>query len=491
MTNPVESAVLEPGITEGPRRTFIPRPGGHVVIVLPRGEAIRNFVYSGCIEALRAGGTRVSVISVRPNDAIWSDLSTEVGDGTLSELRLWRERYPVRLLREVLDVCHGRWLWSEAAKERWRLRDAEATTATARLKRAGKKAVARVLAHRPGIRLLERLERAASRRLRVSDEYLDLYRALKPTLVFNGSHVHSAHAIPAIEAAQWLGIPTAAFVFSWDNLTSQGRMMPPYPHYVVWNEALRRQLLEIYPDVPAERVYVTGTPQFDCHFRPEFHCGREEFFRRIGADPARPLVFYATGMPNHMPGEERIVEQIADVLAGIEGPVKPQLLVRVYAKDRTRRFDEVRKRRTDILFAEVAWEKNWLTPKREDASMLANTLRHYALGINVASTVSLELCMFDKPVINVGYNPPGVPESELSYARYYEFDHYKPVVRSGAVEVVRSPDAMKPAIVRALREPAAASQQRRSLVQSFFGDTLDGRSGERVARVLARLAVPA
>src|SRR5690606_2970208 len=193
----------------------------------------------------------------------------------------------------------------------------------------------------------------------------------------------------------------------------------------------------------------------------------------------------------HMPGEERIVEQIADVLAGIEGPVKPQLLVRVYAKDRTRRFDEVRKRRTDILFAEVAWEKNWLTPKREDASMLANTLRHCALGINVASTVSLELCMFDKPVINVGYNPPGVPESELSYARYYEFDHYKPVVRSGAVEVVRSPDAMKPAIVRALREPAAASQQRRSLVQSFFGDTLDGRSGERVARVLARLAVPA
>ena len=141
----------------------------------------------------------------------------------------------------------------------------------------------------------------------------------------------------------------------------------------------------------------------------------------------RPIVLYSTGMANHMPGEPEIVEEIADMLKEIEGDKKPQLLVRVYPKDLTGRFEELKHRRTDILFPKIAWEEDWLTPKFEDSYALVNTLRHSALGINVASTISLELCMFDKPVINVGYNPPSVDEKNLAYADYYEFDHYRTV----------------------------------------------------------------
>ena len=63
---------------------------------------------------------------------------------------------------------------------------------------------------------------------------------------------------------------------------------------------IRRQLLGIYPHVKADQVFATGTPQFDFHFRREFHWTREEFCERIGADPHRPIVLYTTGMPNHM-----------------------------------------------------------------------------------------------------------------------------------------------------------------------------------------------
>ena len=51
---------------------------------------------------------------------------------------------------------------------------------------------------------------------------------------------------------------------------------------------------------------------------------------------------------------------------------------------------------------------NWLTPLREDGALWSNMLRYCDVGINVASTVSLELFMFGKPTINVAYNPPGV-----------------------------------------------------------------------------------
>jgi len=295
-------------------------------------------------------------------------------------------------------------------------------------------------------------------------------------------------AIQAVQAAQWLKIPTAAFVFSWDNLTSQGRIMPPYDQYLVWNEALKEQLLDIYDTVRPERVFVTGTPQFDFHFRPEFHWSRKEFCSRIGADPARPIVLYSTGMANHMPGEPQIVEGIARILREMTDLGSPQLLVRVYPKDQTGRFEEVRRRNVDVLFPAIPWEPAWLTPCPEDAHLLTNMLRHAAVGANVASTMSLELCMFDKPVVNVAYNPPGVDVRELDYSRYYKFDHYRKVVESGAVSVAESEDELRSMLRRALAQPEVGSSHRRSLIKNMFGDTLDGYSGLRVADRLIRLA---
>lgn len=457
---------------------------GHVVAVLPRGEAIRNFVYLGALEKL-AEAARVSILSVKPSDEIWTDLERRFGE--VHELRVFLERYPVRFLRETLDMCHGRALWSEAARERWRRRDHEANTFAAKAKRNGKKLFVTPLAHRRGVGFLERLERSASRLLRTTGYYEEFYQRQRPTLVFNASHVHSANAIQAVEAAQWMGIPTATFIFSWDNLTSQGRIMPPYDHYLVWNDSLKQQLLDIYDGVRPEQVLVTGTPQFDSHFREECFWTREKFCRMVGADPARPFVLYATGMPNHMPAEEEIVEQIADMLREMTFSGPPQLMVRVYAKDRSGRFEPLKRRRPDILFPDVPWEPNWLTPKPEDLPLLTNMLRHCALGINVASTVSLELCMFDKPVINVGYNPESLPQNALNYLRYYRFDHYRPVVESGAVRLAKSPADLREFIVRALANPREDAVARLTLLSEMFGRTLDGKSGLRVAEALAKL----
>ena len=96
--------------------------------------------------------------------------------------------------------------------------------------------------------------------------------------------------------------------------------------------------------------------------------------------------------------------------------------------------------------------------------------------------------MFDKPVINVGYNPPGVDPSVVDYARYFEFDHYRPIVESGAVEVARSEEDLRTKLAAALMEPARHAMQRRTLIRRFFGNSLDGWSSTRVAGVLDALA---
>ena len=319
--------------------------------------------------------------------------------GELTPLEIEVERWPVRIQREILDLAHGRWLWSEAAKRRWELRDAAARSSLgARAKRTLKKVAALPFASSVGLELPSRSDRELSRRLRRHDRWVDYMKARRPSLVFDGLHIHNVVSTPPVRAAQWAGIPTAAFLFSWDNLTSQGRMMPTYDWYLVWNEAIKQDLLRIYPRTAAERVLVTGTPQFDFHFRPEFTLSREEICARVGADPARPIVLYSTGIQVPMPEEPRIVEGVARALQQVRGVPDPQLLVRVYPKDLSGRFDALRAQAVpDVLFPPVPWERRWLTPRLEDCSLLTSTLRHCALGINVASTVSLELCMFDKP----------------------------------------------------------------------------------------------
>jgi hypothetical protein len=458
----------------------------HIVAVLPRGEALRNFVYSGALDELAAQAD-LTVLSVIPSEEIRALLHSRYPRVIPLKAKVDEHRV-VGSLREILDMAHGRWLWSAAARQRWRIRDVEAAAEGTRLKRLLKKAACYPFASRPGLEVLSRIERTASRWLSPSDEYLRLLRQLKPTLVFNGSHVHGGPAIPVVQAAQWLGIPTAAFIFSWDNLTSQGRIILPYDFYLVWNAALRARLLDMYRSVRSDHVFVTGTPQFDPHFRPETYWSREQFCAHVGADPSRPIVLYSTGMANHMPGEPRIVQGIADMVRGMSDLGSPQLLVRVYAKDRTGRFEELKRANPDILFPEVPWEPAWLTPKIEDTALLANTLRHAAVGINVASTISLELCMFDKPVINVAYNPPGLNVEPVDYRRGYEFDHYRPVVASGAVAVAYSEAEMNAFIRRALTHPEERRADRSRLIAGMFEDRLDGWCSKRVAAVLRDLA---
>jgi hypothetical protein len=457
----------------------------NIVAILPRGEAIRNFVYSGVLDEI-ARDAKVTLVSVVPSDDLETTLRAHCHQ--FISLREIRESSVVENIREVLDMAHGRWLWSKAAQDRWLVHDLEATGNGDYWKRSIKKIVCRPFATRAGLEMLSKLERVSSRALHTTDEYVRLFKKINPSLVFNGSHVHSRVAIQAVQAAQWLGIPTVAFIFSWDNLTSQGRIIPSYDYYLVWNEGLQTQLLDIYDFVKPEQVIVTGTPQFDFHFRREYRWSRNEFCANVGADPELPIVLYSTGMANHMPGEPLIVERLAAILREMTEFGPPQLLVRVYPKDHTNRFDDVKRRNPDVLFPEIPWERKWLTPRIEDTYLLTNTLGHVALGINIASTVSLELCMFDKPVINVGYNPHGLDISPLDYSRYYDFDHYRPVVQSGAVRVAWSEDEMRLLLRQALSNPQADRSNRRALIESMFGHSLDGYSGTRIAHCLIKLA---
>ena len=94
------------------------------------------------------------------------------------------------------------------------------------------------------------------------------------------------------------------------------------------------------------------------------------------------------------------------------------------------------------------------------------------MGINVASTVSLDLAILDKPVINIAFNPPGEAIYPNDYEKIYDFDHYRPIVESGAISLAKNPGELEDQLRIYLENPKIHQTERKKLVNDFFGDEL-------------------
>ena len=171
----------------------------NIVALIPRGEVIRNFVHSGAFDFI----SRASKSFAHNGFAGFFDQRISFAKITAKFFRLeeYRERWLVRIQREILDMAHGRWLWSKAAQERWRLRDSEAVTLKQKAFRSIKKAVSFPFSNRAGLNAFQKWNEHRVVFLKQQMNILNLMKKLNPSLVFNGSHIHSRNAIQAVQAA--------------------------------------------------------------------------------------------------------------------------------------------------------------------------------------------------------------------------------------------------------------------------------------------------
>lgn len=460
----------------------------HIVIIIPRGEAIRNVIYTDTLPVL-SQQAKITLLSVVTDDHFVAQARPYVE--RVLPIQEVRESKIVRNFRALLYEAHFRWLNSGVAQYNRELNELKANSARRKARLWANRAAIVPLANRPMLEALSRLEHRLTYRYRTTREFDQLFGEIKPDLVYNASHIHGVNGGGiAVRVAREMGIRTAGFLFSWDNLTSRSRIFEPYHHFLAWNEPISSHLRRLYPYLRPEQVTVTGTPQFDFHFKPQFWLSREELGRRIGADLSRPFILYTTAVGPFFPEEYRTVQKVIEQLSQI--PNAPQLVVRIYPKAPDPKMMALAEQKiTGVIFPPMLWDTQWFTPSFEDQPIYTSLLRECALGINAASTVSLELMMHDKPVINLGFDPPGsqLPHA-LRYSKHITFDHYKPVADSGGVMVAWSPEQMGEFIRQGLAIPQAQREQRAAFIRYFFGDTLDGCSGRRVAEHLLRLAQP-
>ena len=463
----------------------------NLALLIPDGVGFRNFVL----------GPFLSEAARRNHVDVLHGIPPELLDRFNGVLRRdtvrWQQLEPDadtrgrEFLRNALAYAHLNWANTGLMRLRLGMPVTGSTLGRRMFTRAAR-LVGRVAATRRGIEWLDRWHARAAFRSPSVERYRQMLREWRPSVLFC-SHQRPNAIVAPVLAARSLGIPTATFIFSWDNLSSKGRIAAPFDHFLVWSELMRDELLRFYPDVSAERVHIVGTPQFEPYADMKLLWSREEFCRRVNADPARKLICYTGADPGTCPGDPEYVRVLLEHIRSGAIRGNPQLLLRPTPVDEGSRYDALRRDYPELLYARPEWAhsatRSWesVVPSPGDVQFLANLTQHGDLNVNWASTMTLDFALRDKPVVNVAFDVGmdhryGVSAWDL----YTRSEHYRPVIELGAARVARSSDELAAHVNAYLDNPTLDRAGRRKLVELEIAPPVGASSG-RILAALARI----
>ncbi len=445
-----------------------------VVMVVPDGVGIRNFLYTRFLDLLSAEA-EVVAWHVLPEHV----LATQEGRPVRFEpLPYVREGLAARLLRQAKMYSQLYWRYEEDVADvllrYWRPSGgllSRALTHSARL-------VGRSLPTPEGAAWLDRCHAAAASGNGGLSPFEAFLEREAPDVVFC-THQRASRAVPALLAARRLGIPTATFIYSWDNLP-RGRMAVHADHFLVWSEGMKAELLGYYPEIDPRRVQVVGTPQFEPHLGAPLP--REEFLAGLGLDPSRPVVCFSGDDPATSQHDPVYLADLARLFSG-------QILFRRAPTDMSDRYAAVLAQFPGITVCDPAWragQGDWtqVVPLPEDLPLLANVAAHSDVVVNLGSTMALDFAIHGKPAVFLAYDPAG---AEPWVEHVYRLPHLRCVHELQPVHWARSPEGLGEAVRHALAHPQEKAAAREAWLRRIVAMPLD-RASERCAAAVLELA---
>ena len=454
------------------------------LLLIPDGVSLRNFVLGDTAERLaRAGEVVVMAAPSLPppipgDEAPWS---------SWLPLPPFDDRPAEAAVRRTLEYAHLRWLDTTGA--RFNLAQPIPGGVRGRALRTVARGASRAFASERGVaRLADAHTRLAARRPEVEAAGV-LLDELRPDVVFC-AHQRLLSVLPVILAARSAGIPTATFIFSWDNLTTKARVVAPFDHYLVWSGLMAEELRRFYPEVTAERVHVVGSPQFDPYAVPGLTASRAELCAELGLDADRPIICFTGGDEGTCPDDPFHLEALLAVASSGAVAGAPQVVLRRAPVDRGERYEPVRQAHQELVEAAPQWRhepgRGWgeAYPTMADVRLLTSLTEVADVNVNMASTMSIDFALRDTPVVNLGWDRD--PDEGRAEA-YYGFEHYRPVVELGAVRVARDPAELAVHLSTYLADPTLDAAERDALCRLELGVPV-GESSAAVVAALTRIA---
>lgn len=304
----------------------------------------------------------------------------------------------------------------------------------------------------------------------------EVFNKYQPALIF-ATDVQNENDICFVREAKKRKIPVVGMVRSWDNLTIHSILQVIPDQLLVWNDILKNEAIR-YSGIPENQIPVVGIPHYDRYLKSQ-KMPRDEFFKKIGANPDKKLIFYAP-IGDMYQYENDTDQLVIEMLAKRD----ENIFVRFPPNDRVSYLDNFSP--PPLMFLNrpgMAYDKKITGNRdvtREDDDMLINGLYWSNLIITGPSTIAIEAALFDKPIIMVNLHRK--PKSGLLGIYSYGYDHLGYILRSGGVRKVDEVDDFTNWINRYLTDPSLDKEGRTRIVKEQCGGKSDAKASERVAK---------
>lgn len=252
----------------------------------------------------------------------------------------------------------------------------------------------------------------------------------KPNLVFCTTQ-RATQSISALLAAKDLGIPTVAFVYSWDNVPKAMQVVET-DYYFVWSDLMKKEVLKYYPFINEEQVFVTGTPQFEPHYDKSLMLSRADFFETYNLDVNKKYICYSGDDETTSPLDQYYLEDLSKAVRSLNN--KGENLGIIYRKcpvDFTTRYNAVIEANKDIIeVIDPIWKpigKQWnqILPTKEDFKLLYNVCEHSEFVTNVCSSTVFDFVTHNKPCIYYNYEQPQLKKGIRDIGQNYKYVHFR------------------------------------------------------------------
>lgn len=262
-------------------------------------------------------------------------------------------------------------------------------------------------------------------------------------------------AIAPLLAAQDLGIPTATFIFSWDNLP-KATMVVMADYYFVWSAHMKKELISYYPHINENQIKIVGTPQFQPHYSHSIK-SRKDFFSAYELDCGKKYICFSGDDITTSPNDPYYLEDLAKSV--IELNKKGCALGIIFRRcpvDFSDRFDNVLQTYKNVIrVIDPLWRKHgttWQTimPTPEDMGLLANISKHAILVVNVGSSMVFDFAIHGNPCAYLNYDTFEKDDESWTIKKIYKYIHFQSMPNNDQVFWVNHKNDFKRVILDVL-----------------------------------------
>lgn len=293
---------------------------------------------------------------------------------------------------------------------------------------------------------LKKITNKIHQKERMTKHYHDCLELLsneKPDFVFC-TNQRISEAIAPILAAQDLNIPTATFIFSWDNLPKATKVLDT-DYYFVWSKHMKDELKFYYPYVNENKIKITGTPQFETHLERKELASKIDFFNNNFLDINKKYICFSGDDVTTSPNDPIYLENTVNAVRKLnEQGYNLGIIFRRCPVDFSNRYQKVLENNTDIIVSvEPKWIKkieSWqsILPTREDMVLLMNTIQHTELVLNIGSSMVFDYACFNKPCGYLNYDVENPIDSKWSVNKVYNYVHFRSMPSKASVFWINS-----------------------------------------------------